>query len=111
MTSSFNSLNQLSCNVSISNTSKSFCSGVNFSTHFFLSQLEAGAAMVEVVAPVTFCVGATVLGGPKKAVIEPLALGFLASVRGRVAALRFSDMMSVQWMMGRDTLKFTDGAR
>ena len=59
----------------------------------------AGEEDTEVVpVPVGFWVVETVLGGPKKDVMLPFALGFLASVPevGRVEALRFRDMI-IRW--------------
>lgn len=59
----------------------------------------AGEDDTEVVpAPVGFWVVETVLGGPKKDVMLPFALGFLASEPdvGRVEALRFRDMI-IRW--------------
>ena len=43
-TSSFNWASQLSSSDAISNASRSFCSGVSFSTHFALSNFGNGAA-------------------------------------------------------------------
>ena len=47
--SSFNCANQLSSNDWISKASKSFCSGVSFSTHFALSNLGTGVEAEETV--------------------------------------------------------------
>lgn len=98
--SSFNSFNQLSCRVPISNARRSFCSALNVLTHASLSNfftgVEAVAGLDEiflVVVPVTFVVDETVLGGPKNEVMEPLALGFFASESVESVALRLSDMM------------------
>jgi hypothetical protein len=55
---------------------------------------EDGAEVVAV--PVGFWVVDTVLGAPKKDVMLPFALGFLASEVGRVEALRLRDMVSVR---------------
>jgi len=46
--------------------------------------------------PAGFWVVATVLGGPKKDVMLPFALGFLASEVGSVEALRLRDMVIVR---------------
>ena len=66
--SSFSTASQLSSSVSISSASKSFCSGVSFSTHFALSNLGAAGAgvaasgLAEVVA-VEIEVAVTVVDG------------------------------------------------
>ena len=51
----------------------------------------AGAGAVE--SPLL--VEETVFGGPKNEVIDPFALGFLASLVGLVVALRLRDMMGI----------------
>lgn len=48
------------------------------------------------VVPVTFVAGEDASGEEKKDVIELFAFGFLASERGRVEALRLSDIVSVR---------------
>ena len=48
--SSFNCDSHVSSNDAISNASKSFCSGVSFSTHFPLSNLGSGAAFASAAA-------------------------------------------------------------
>ena len=81
-TSSFKCANQLSCNVSISRASSSFCSSVSLASHCFLSKLSGGAAgEAEDVG----------LGWLKKEVMLALDFGFLASAVARSAAFRFSE--------------------
>lgn len=43
--------------------------------------------------PVTFALVETVFGDPKNEVMDPLALGFLASARAASVALRLRDMI------------------
>lgn len=100
--SSFKWASQLSCSVSISNFSSSFCSSVNFSSHFSLSN--AGAATggssglglvkedkgdVWVVAPAGL---GTEAGCLKKDVMLALALGFFATSVASSPALRLSEV-------------------
>lgn len=82
MTSSLRCASQLSCKVSISSWSSSFCSAVSPATHFSLSNLGAGvsAAAAEPLA--------TGFGAPKKDMILPSCLGFLLSADDSVPALR-----------------------
>ena len=61
-TSSLSCASQLSCSVSISSRSSSRCSGVSLATHASLSKGAVDS-----------------LGAPKKDVMLPLALGFLAA--------------------------------
>lgn len=62
-TSSFNCASQLSSNDWISNASRSFCSGVSFSTHFSLSNLGPFAAGAEVAALALANTGAVAVVG------------------------------------------------
>jgi hypothetical protein len=67
---------QLSCSVSISSFSSSFCSSVSFAIHASLSNFAAA------VAP------SLGLGAPKNDVILPLSFVFFAASVAAVAALR-----------------------
>lgn len=122
--SSFNTANQLSSSVSISRPKSSLCSVVSFSAHFFLSNFGFGnsassravATVVSIVFPVLVSVVVlvvvemvldTILGGPKKDVMLPLALTFFASVAAASAAFLLRDMAigRLRKRMKRDTLK------
>ena len=63
--------------------------------------------MVSVDEPVTLVVEETVFGGPKNEVIDPFALGFLASFGGIVEALRLRDMMDVRGWVRMRCRKYT----
>ena len=103
VTSFFNSFSQLSSRVPISKANKSFCSALSVLTQASLSNFIAGAGGEDVVSSALVAVSLVVLettfGGPKNEVIEPLALGFLASDRIASVALRFRDdmMLDGQW--------------
>lgn len=94
MTSSLRCASQLSCKVSISSWSSSFCSAVSPATHFSLSNLGAGvsAAAAAATAPLPLPAAAeplaTGFGAPKKDMILPSCLGFLLSADDSVPALR-----------------------
>lgn len=91
-TSSLRYANQLSCKVSISNFSSSFCSSVSFASHASLSNFTAGDKTEGYLAAGL----ATGLGAPKNDVMVPLALGFLASASARSTALRFTPVAMVE---------------
>jgi hypothetical protein len=72
---------QLSCRVSSSNCSSSFCSSVSFETQASLSNFEATAE-----DDLAFGEG---FGAPKNAVMLPLGFGFFVASVAASAALRF----------------------
>ena len=96
--SSFRWASQLSCKVSISSLSNSFCSSDNVPSHSDLLNLEmmvlsslAWSPLPSLLAAAS--VPAARLGCPKKDVMLASAFGFLVSVRATpVAALRLSDI-------------------
>jgi len=109
--SSLSSLSQVSCRLSISNTSRFFCSSDRDATHFFFHSLCVAASGAESgiedvgadeVDELSFFeyedAGVFGFGAPKKEVIEALVFVFLVSERGRVEAFRFRDMMNVRMM-------------
>src|SRR5438046_2979074 len=105
--SSFRCASQLSCSVSISSFSSSFCSGVSFSTHLALSNFgvatgAAGGAPPPAFEPVPLLVA---FGASKKDVIFPFAFGFLVSLAARSAALRLSDIVNVGRQIRRKSLE------
>lgn len=90
--SSFNTLSQLSCRVSISSFSSCLCSSLKASIHFCLSKMD-GAGSVGGLDGFVLDVLVFVLGGPKKLVMEPFAFGFFASAVAISAALRLRDIL------------------
>lgn len=112
VTSSRSSLSQLSCRVPISKARRSRCSSVSPLTHFSLSHFTAAGGGGDEETPVLpavvgFAVDGeeeTGFGAPKNEVMLALTLGFLGSLVGRAAALRFRDMVRVRWRRWRDSL-------
>lgn len=99
--SSLSSLSQLSSRLSISSTSRFFCSSFRDATHFFFQSLCTAGFGVDSGIDDAGAMGIFGFGAPKNEVIEALVFVFLASVRGRVDALRFKDMVSVRKMKDR----------
>lgn len=91
--SSFSTLNQLSCRVSISSFRRDFCSSVRLLIHLSLSKV-VGAGSVGGLEGLVLEVEGLVFGGPKNEVIEELALGFFTSAAATAAsaALRLRDI-------------------
>lgn len=88
---------QLSCSVSSSNCSSSFCSSVSFATHASRSKAAAAPDLAGALG-----LG---LGAPKKEVMLPSIFGFFASVPAS-AALRLGGMLVVAIECeGRDELR------
>ena len=115
--SSFKCASQLSCSVSISSFSSSFCSSVSLASHFSLSNFRtgtgaaAGFAAAVVVSEPGFEESADVwelLGAPKNEAMLPFALGFFASAAASSVALRLRDIATGRreqrwWRRGRMT--------
>lgn len=99
--SSFNCASQLSCNVSISKVSNSLCSGVNFASHFSLSNLgaamggSAGLGLVKEDNGEVLEDAPSDAGCLKKEVIAALAFGFLVEAVAISPALRLSGVVIV----------------